>query len=234
MKYNHPELRRRLAAEYALGTLRGAARRRFERLLVQDTELQALVSRWEERLARTAWAAAPEPVVPARTWDGISSRLDPVPRAGTRHGLWNSLAFWRGFGLAAGALAVALLVLPAAPPGITPEPMPERVAMIVEPGSEAMGWLVTAAAGGQRLHAKAMAPPEMPEGEVCVLWLVWPDGAVRAVGVLPEEGEATLPMPDMDRQPYQARITVTIERMADLPMEYPGGPSVYRGPWIEL
>jgi anti-sigma-K factor RskA len=233
MKYDNPELRRRLAAEYALGTLRGAARRRFERLLVRDPELQARVSRWEERLASMAWEAAPGRRVPEGVWPAVSRRIGTTP-AGEPRGLWQSLAFWRGLGFATSALVIALLVLPGAPPELTPEPMPERVAMIAEPGSEAMGWILTAAGGGQQIRVRAFAPPEMPEGEVCVLWLVWPDGTVRAVGVLPEQGEATLPLPAMDRQPYQAQVAVTIERVSDLPMEAPAGPTVYRGPWMEI
>jgi anti-sigma-K factor RskA len=234
MKYDNPELRRQLAAEYALGTLRGSARRRFERLLVRDPELQSLVTLWEERLAGMAWASAPDRRVPEHVWGNVSSRIAGAQPSRPRVRLWESLAFWRGLGIAASALAVALLVLPVTPPEAPPEAMPERLAMIVEPGSEAPGWILTGAGGGQMIRARALAPPEMPAGEVCVLWLVWPDGVVRAVGVLPEEGEAMLPVPDRDRVPYQAQLAVTIERVADLPMETPAGPSVFRGPWLEL
>jgi anti-sigma-K factor RskA len=234
MNYDNPELHRRLAAEYALGTLRGAARRRFERLLVRDPELQARVARWEERLAGMAWTAAPETRVPERIWTTISGHLEAAGSTTRRRGLWNSLAFWRGVGFAATAVALALLVLPVDPPIRAPDAMPERVAMIAESGSDAMGWVVTAAAGGQQIRVRALSPPEMPEGEVCVLWLVWPDGVVRAVGVLPEYGERTLAMPIMDRQPYQAQVAVTIERVSDIPMDSPAGPHVYRGPWMEI
>ena len=50
MKTANRELVDRLAAEYVLGTLRGRARRRFERWLVSP-QVGALVKAWEERLA---------------------------------------------------------------------------------------------------------------------------------------------------------------------------------------
>jgi quercetin dioxygenase-like cupin family protein len=51
MNYSDPTLRDSLASEYALGTLSGAARRRFERLMAGDAALRDLVADWEQRLA---------------------------------------------------------------------------------------------------------------------------------------------------------------------------------------
>jgi quercetin dioxygenase-like cupin family protein len=50
MRYDNPELRDMLASEYVLGTLTGAARRRFERLVRDDTDLAGVVQEWERRL----------------------------------------------------------------------------------------------------------------------------------------------------------------------------------------
>jgi anti-sigma-K factor RskA len=47
----HPELADRLAAAYALGTLRGGARRRFEALARQNPTLRAGALVWQERLS---------------------------------------------------------------------------------------------------------------------------------------------------------------------------------------
>lgn len=63
-----------LASEYALGTLRGGARRRFERWLADDPSLQAAVARWQNRLqpmSELTSAAQPSPQV----WQALESRL---------------------------------------------------------------------------------------------------------------------------------------------------------------
>ena len=70
-------LRDRLAAEYALGTLRVGARRRFETWLRDDRQLRAAVADWQGRLA--ALAELQQPVTPpARVWEGIEGRLGPA------------------------------------------------------------------------------------------------------------------------------------------------------------
>jgi anti-sigma-K factor RskA len=118
MNYTDPELRDRLAAEYALGTLRGPARRRFERLAVDDARLDDLAEDWELRLnllAETAPAVEP----PARVWAGIAARLGPAAAPGRDRPLrrlWQSLGFWRGASLAAAGAAAALALYVALQP----------------------------------------------------------------------------------------------------------------------
>jgi len=117
MKYADPELGDRLAAEYALGTLRGPARRRFERLAPRDPYLRDLLEDWELRvnlLAESATALEP----PARVWEGIAERIGPASAlAGPARDsmmlnrLWDRLGFWRAANLlAAAATAVAVYV----------------------------------------------------------------------------------------------------------------------------
>src|SRR4029077_2827949 len=50
MNYGDPELIDLLAAEYVLGTLRGRARQRFERVATSNTPVRAGIAFWEERL----------------------------------------------------------------------------------------------------------------------------------------------------------------------------------------
>jgi anti-sigma-K factor RskA len=112
MNYADPELRERLAAEYALGTLRGAARRRFERLVAGDAHLRDVAEDWELRLNLLA-ESAPEVVPPAHVWEGIAERLGPAAapvRERRPHRLWESLGFWRALSLAAAGAAAALAV----------------------------------------------------------------------------------------------------------------------------
>jgi anti-sigma-K factor RskA len=118
MRYADPELQDRLAAEYALGTLRGPARRRFERLLSGNSRLRALAQDWELRLnplAESARAVAP----PARVWEEIDRRIGPASapmRESLLDRLWDSVGFWRAAGLVASAAVAALAIYVALQP----------------------------------------------------------------------------------------------------------------------
>lgn len=77
-----PSLRELLAAQYALGTLRGHARRRFERWLAGDRQLQGMVHWWQDRLLD--WALRGRGVVPSpETWLAIERRVRGQTAAGS-------------------------------------------------------------------------------------------------------------------------------------------------------
>ncbi|WP_295683135.1 anti-sigma factor [uncultured Nevskia sp.] len=74
MKYDNAKLRQMLAAEYVLGTLRGRARRRFERLASADAATRAEIRFWETRLAGLAANLAPQTPPPA-IWQNLEQQI---------------------------------------------------------------------------------------------------------------------------------------------------------------
>jgi anti-sigma-K factor RskA len=76
-----------VAGAYALGTLSGRARRRFESLL-RDMAARRCWQQWDERL--TALATDLPPVRPPdAAWSQIEARITPAPRSG-----WMSPRRW--------------------------------------------------------------------------------------------------------------------------------------------
>src|ERR1700680_4006477 len=74
MKPDNPDLVDRLAAEYVLGTLRGPARRRFERWRANTPHVDQRCRYWEEHLMHVARGLKPvQP--PAHVWAGLGGLL---------------------------------------------------------------------------------------------------------------------------------------------------------------
>src|SRR4030095_14287019 len=135
--YDSREWREELAAHYALGPLRGAARRRFERLLAVDGALRETTQRWEARLNVLA-ERAPAVPPPARLWQAIerqvaSDRRQPARRGGS---LGDSLAFWRGLAGGAAGIAAALLLYLGLATLHGPVPGPTHVAVAADTAAE--------------------------------------------------------------------------------------------------
>jgi len=106
----NPRLLDLLAASHALGTMHGAARRRFEALAREQPEVRAAALVWQARLAGISElqpAIAPDPAV----WVRIQNLVDAEQRrqhpAPGRRGWLRSLALWRSVA-AAGVFAAVL------------------------------------------------------------------------------------------------------------------------------
>jgi len=92
-----------IAAEYVLGVLGAEERREVERRLAQEPALASEVAFWEERLGGLADTVAPVSP-PQATWSRIETAIGITPRPPS---VWQSLAFWRSFGIASATLAAA-------------------------------------------------------------------------------------------------------------------------------
>jgi anti-sigma-K factor RskA len=231
---NKPELRERLAAEYALGTLRGRARVRLRRWMREDAALARAVAEWEARLSPLA--ASVRPVrAPARIWGEIEARLGGARAAA---GWWDRVAFWRPLGiLASGAIAALLAVvtlLPAAkPPPL--EPMPAAyIAVLSDPRTQRPVLVATAGRHDARLSVRALDPAILVAGRSLELWAVPRKGGPRSLGLLDAEHAMLKLAADADRALGDVPLlAVSLEPRGGSPTGAPTGPVLYSGPCVK-
>jgi len=246
MKYRNAKLRRMLAAEYVLGTLRGPARRRFERLARGDAALRAEQHFWEARLGRLALTV--KPVAPAPTvWLSLQQRIEAgntVPLRRAKAEPAKSVPMWRIWaGLAAAAAVVAVVTLsqrgtlpqpPAsstvAQTAVTPPapPAPIYVAQLKVPDST-MQWTVSLSPEhGQMTVAAAGDYPQLGQHSM-ELWWISPQGPV-AIGLLPVQGKGSMPLPKAMLAQAGITLAVSLEPQGGSPTGKPTGPVLTSGP----
>lgn len=223
---NNPDCRKALAGEYVLGTLHGAARRRFERLLAVSPDLQWRVGEWERFLAPLAEETEPvEP--PVSVWQAIEARI------GTgRSRWWDRLAFWRPVGIALATALVAVVVYL----GWVPQGGPADYVFVIQGEQGRVQWVVTASAASSRLNIRPVEPPGVGPDRLCRLWWYPEQGAPRALAVLPEGGngvEVRLP-PEVRGRIWRDEMAVTVAPADREPTTGPVGDEVYRGRWAPI
>lgn len=205
MRYSNPALVDQLAADYVLGTLGGAARRRFERLLRERADVALAVGEWEARLARLAQAVPP--AQPSeRVWRAIEARTLPRAAAGTQRGLrWWLPAGWGIGGLAVGLLAAFALLMASPALFLSADQialrsggkLPQSYVGLLTDAQGNGKLLVSSLRHGRVLTVKAIGPIEPPPpGHTLVLWAVPAQGAPFVLGTAPTQGSAVSELPD--------------------------------------
>ena len=237
-----PELHERLAAEYALGTLRGGARRRLQRWMREDAALAKTVSRWEAHLVPMATAVQPvQP--PARVWRAIRQRLGESTPAAS--GLWNSTAFWRSLGLVASGMAAALLVSLVLVAPQAPQPAPVALApasaiqaaylaVLSDPKTQQPVLVVSAGRTSDQLWFRALNPAIQVSGKSLELWALPKSGAPKSLGLVAgQEGKLKLAAAADQSLADVAALAVSLEPGGGSPTGTPSGPVLFSGPCVK-
>jgi anti-sigma-K factor RskA len=226
-----PELQERLAAEYALGTLRGAARARMRRWMREDAALARAVSEWEARLAPMAETVASRRP-PARVWKEIEARLGPESQQREPE----RRSFWRGLGLAAGgalaALAFMLVVLPALQ---TPRSEQAYVALLSEPKTQRPVLYISARRDGSELRVRTLDPKIHVSDASLELWALPRGGKPKSLGLVASMDRSVMRLAANADQALGnvPMLAVSLEPKGGSPTGLPTGPVLYSGPCVK-
>jgi len=233
---NRREYHAALSAEYALGTLRGPARLRFEEQMQQDPALLAEVARWQEAFSQLDNQLTPV-TPPDSVWKKIQLQLPPKPatKSTPEAAPWRQ-SFTRGYlgwAIAAGLAAVLLLPKPweSAPMSVshaTPVAILANANATQVPGQ----WVVTAENSAQPqgqsltitpLHAAPVAADRSLE-----LWVIPAGGKPVSLGLVNAGAASQFALADSLAK-GQATLAITLEQKGGSPTGQPLGGILFSG-----
>lgn len=211
-----------LAAEYALGTLRGAAKIQFEQKMREDPELAAEVARWQEAFTQLDNQIIPV-IPPASVWKRIQHNLalQPAKRATPAK---TPLRGYLGWALAAGLAALLLIPRLLVQPGV---PMPVAILASSE-GAPGGQWVVSADASTRSLMLTPLNAQRVADDRSLELWAIPPGGKPRSLGLLntrqPTQLALAAKMPDSGYT-----LAISVEPRGGSPTGQPTGAVLYSG-----
>jgi len=219
MKYGNRELVDRLAAEYVLGTLRGRARRRFERWLVSP-QVGDIVKGWEARLA--GLEPRLEAVTPPSTvWRGIENRLALRRKPVTR---WLAVA--------ASLLLFAVIGFYALrqPPAV---PLAATQKALIQENPQTIYWSVELLGDNQELAVQVQGTHALEPGKALELWVLPAPGVNNgqpvSLGLLPTRGAERRVLTAAQRAALAGakQLAVSLEPAGGSPTGLPTGPVLH-------
>lgn len=217
MKYDHPELLDRLAAEYVLGTMSGRVRRRFQAIQRASPAAQRLVQDWERHLSPLAQSVPPQTPPPA-AWEAIERRTGGGAAEKRASGwlMWLKPALGVAFGVVATLGLVRLY-----PDAVVPvdeivqarSKLPESYVGLLTDASNNPVVLASSTRHGKTMSVKILRKVEVPAGKVLQLWALPKAGAAFPLGVVPGEGKGSFEMADTSEKLLSAvpRLALSVE-----------------------
>ena len=224
MNYQTPELRRALAADYAIGLMPPTARRRFEHLLQGDALLRAELAHWLEHLNLLTEPLVEQPV-PDRVWQAIVARIEPqtlhVP---TKRPFWNWLRL--------SALACSLLIALSVGLLYNRDNVQYKATLLSGTAQPALG----IEAHADYLNVRPLELAAVDTGRSLQLWAIPVEGKPVSLGLIPRDGDGRIVLSQSQQQLIRIPVVlaVSLEPQGGSPTGQPTGPVLYQGPLAAL
>lgn len=228
-------LRDLLAAAYALGTLRGGARRRLQSLMHDDAALRQSVAEWTERLAAMAQLPAPvEP--PARVWNAIERRIGKARAPSWQFWRHGTVGWWQGATIGSALAAFALATVLVTKPGIdgaVPGGVDQLAVLVDEGGRPAVTVLANSRDGS--ISVRTADTLRVADDRTLQLWAITDEGATRSLGILADNVSARLALTARAVGPEVVALAISVEPKGGSPNpNAPTGPVLYKSSWVKL
>lgn len=253
----HPELLDRLASSYALGTLRGGARRRFEAMARDQAPVRAAALIWQSRLSslnELQLQATPDAAVWTRINNLVqgdraqaamqAARAAPIQQPPAWSDWLRNLTLWRA---ATAAGAVATVVAVTAGVGLRQElgteiarlqtqlqatPQIEYVAVLAD-DQAAASMLVTFDPKSRKLTLQRVGAYQEAGDRSLQLWALPPAGGPKSLGVLGREKVLRLTAGEGDVREVPT-LAISLEPKGGVPSATgPTGPVLFKGALIQ-
>jgi anti-sigma-K factor RskA len=256
----HPELLDRLASSYALGTLRGGARRRFEALAREQAPVRAAALIWQSRLASLN-ELQPQAQPSSAVWTRIDNLVQgekqsasqqavraqtarAAPESAGLTGWLRSLTVWRT-ATAAGAFATIAAVsvgigmreelggeIARLQTQLQSAPQIEYVAVLADDKSAA-SMLVTFDPKAKKLTLQRVGGYQEADDRSLQLWALPPSGGPKSLGVLGSDKLLRLTAGESDVREVPT-LAISLEPKGGVPSETgPTGPVLFKGALIQ-
>ena len=214
-----------LSGEYLLGTLRGAARRRYERALREEPRVAQRLKYWQG-VFTPRYSTMIEVQPSAQSWARLERTLG---LARYRTPWYRSTAFWRAWA----AASTAALVLGVALQVMRPEPQipaPVEIARLAGKSGEPV--VIAALTPDRRmLELRAVRAVLAGPAQSYELWLIPVEGgnpiSLAVLGSL--DARFAVPAAQMDRLRAGAKLAVSLEPAGGSPTGAPTGPVLWVG-----
>ncbi|OZG74370.1 hypothetical protein BTA51_04990 [Hahella sp. CCB-MM4] len=215
LRYEEPELQDRLASSYVVGTMRGKARSRFEKIMGERPDIAKRVRQWEDKMQPLHEAT--KPLSPQkRTWSRITAAINHTSDQVIEK-LLSKLRFYKY--LSAAALSIALVIgvvsvstVITSPAVVSPTGI-NYVAVLEDTNAQAI-MVATLKKTDRLLSFDILKKPQVPDNTTLQLWAVSrEDGSTASLGVLELKGhvEKNLTKPEWALIKNAEHLIVSIE-----------------------
>ncbi|MDO6462918.1 anti-sigma factor [Pseudoalteromonas carrageenovora] len=215
MNYDKPELLDSLAGQYVLGTLRGLARKRFQRLLLTSNKAREATSMWEQNLNNLASAITPK-IPNDEVWVQIMQRIENKPQS-SKTVVHTKPSIWRTWSFVATAACIILAFLVIQP--TTSVKQTEQIALVQNQDKQSL-WFIDVNAQGLAIKASSQLVAQTNKDYELWMILKGQDTPI-SLGLLPKQGDKLLLKDKRFKASDIALLAVSLEPIGGSPNGLP-------------
>ena len=234
-RYQNPEVFEQLAIEYAVGSLHGRARKRFEVLMDTHFYLQAVVDAYEQKFANLV-ELLPEEQPSDKVWKNIEAHISTTPQKAAQLPAqekatpwWKTAFFKQSFGMAFMAMVIvgALFLNP-----MTGGPVATAYSAVMESDKNETMAVTKVLQSDMKLSIDIMKPMKIDDNMELTLWCHPKNGGMpMKMGTVSTSGKTDIKISKAEWKSMKdvGMLAVSIEHKGDTSVREPTGEIILKG-----